>query len=73
MNKKLHPPLPPRKVTSESPIINGGITLTAIAAKIYNAPLLTCVLLEVEKVLRKNHNGSEKSLHNVIDFDYPLN
>ena len=38
-----------------------GITLTAIAAKIYNAMLLNRILPEVEKVLRKNQNGFRRN------------
>ena len=34
-----------------------GITLTSIAAKIYNALLLNHIKPEIEKVLRKNQNG----------------
>ena len=33
-----------------------GITLTNIAAKIYNALLLNCIQPEIEKILRKNQN-----------------
>ena len=38
-----------------------GITLTSIAAKIYNSLLLNRVQPEVEKVLRKNQNGFRKN------------
>ena len=34
-----------------------GITLTSIAAKIYNDLLLNLIELEIKKVLRKNKNG----------------
>ena len=34
-----------------------GITLTAIAAKVYNALLLHHIRHEVEKILGKNQNG----------------
>ena len=37
-----------------------GITLTAIAAKIYNSMLLNRIQPEIEKVLRKNQNGFRK-------------
>ena len=37
-----------------------GITLTAIAAKIYNAMLLNRIQPEIEKVLRRNQNGFRK-------------
>ena len=38
-----------------------GITLTPIAAKIYNSMLLNRIQPEVEKVLRRNQNGFRKS------------
>ena len=34
-----------------------GTTLTSIAVKIYNALLLNCIELEIEKILLKNQNG----------------
>ena len=34
-----------------------GITLTFIAAKIYNVLLLNCIKPEIEKVLGKNQNS----------------
>ena len=34
-----------------------GITLTSIAAKIYNALLYNCIEPKIEKILRKNQNG----------------
>ena len=37
-----------------------GITLTSIAAKIYNALLLNRIQLEMEKILRRNQNGFRK-------------
>ena len=39
----------------------GGITLTPIAAKIYNSMLLNRIQSEVEKVLRRNQNGFRKN------------
>ena len=38
-----------------------GITLTSIAAKIYNSLLLNRIQPEIEKVLRKNQNGFRKN------------
>ena len=38
-----------------------GITLTAIAAKIYNTLLLNRIQPELEKILRKNQNGFRKN------------
>jgi len=38
-----------------------GITLTAIAAKIYNALLLNRIQPEIEKILRKNQNGFRRN------------
>ena len=38
-----------------------GITLTSIAAKIYNSMLLNRIQPEVDKVLRKNQNGFRKN------------
>ena len=34
-----------------------GITLTSIAAKIYNALLHNCIEPKIDNILRKNHNG----------------
>ena len=38
-----------------------SITLTAIAAKVYNAILLHSIKPEIEKILRKNSNGFRKN------------
>ena len=38
-----------------------GITLTSIAAKIYNALLLNCIQPEIAKILWKNQNGFNKN------------
>ena len=38
-----------------------GITLTPIAAKIYNSMLLNRIQPEVEKILRRNQNGFRKN------------
>ena len=37
------------------------ISLTAIAAKVYNALILNCIQLEIEKILLKNQNGFRKN------------
>ena len=39
-----------------------GITLTSIAAKIYNAQLHNCIEPKIDNILRKNQNGFRKSL-----------
>ena len=38
-----------------------GITLTSIAAKIYNTLLYNCTEPEIQKILRKNQNGFQKN------------
>ena len=38
-----------------------GITLTSIAAKIYNALLRNCIEPKIEKILRKNQNGFRRN------------
>ena len=38
-----------------------GITLTSIAAKIYNALLCNCIEPKIEKILRKNQNGFQRN------------
>ena len=38
-----------------------GITLTSIAAKVYNALLLNCIEPEIEKILKKNQNGFHRN------------
>ena len=50
-----------------------GITLTAIATKVYNALLLNCIGPEVEKLLEKLERLSEKSIHNLTHSDYTSN
>ena len=40
---------------------NRGVTLTSIAAKIYNSLQLNCIESENEKILRKNYNGCRKN------------
>ena len=51
MDENLHPPFP-KKVTQELQ----RTTLTAIAAQVYMALLLTCIKFEIKKIPRKNHN-----------------
>ena len=38
-----------------------GVTLTFIAAKIYNALLCNCIKPKFEKILRKNQNGFQRN------------
>ena len=38
-----------------------GITLTSIAAKIYNALLCNCIEPKIENILRKNQNGFRRN------------
>ena len=38
-----------------------GITLTSIAAKVYNALLLNPIKPEFEKIVRKNQNGFQRN------------
>ena len=38
-----------------------GITLTSIAAKIYNALLRNCIEVKIENILRKNQNGFRRN------------
>ena len=50
----------PKKGDLSIPSNYRGITLTSIAAKIYNKMLLNRIQPEIEKVLRKNQNGFRK-------------
>ena len=45
-----------------------GITLTSIAAKIYNTLLLNCIEPEIEKILRKNQNGFRRNLSTALQI-----
>ena len=45
----------------------GGMTLTAIAAKVYNVLLLNRIKLEIEKFIGKSERLSKKSNHNFTD------
>ena len=38
-----------------------GITLTSIAAKIYNALLRNCIEPKIDNILRKNQNGFQRN------------
>ena len=38
-----------------------GITLTSIAAKIYNAQLQNCIEHKIDNILRKNQNGFRRN------------
>ena len=55
MDERLPPPMP-EKCDIEITKNYKGITLSAIASKIYNALLLKWIQSEVEKVFRKNQN-----------------
>ena len=51
-----------------------GKTLTSIAAKICSALLCKCRQPKIEKILKKNPSDfCERSIHNITNFDYPLN
>ena len=51
-----------------------GITLTSLAAKIYNALLRNRIEPKIEKILRKNKNGfQKKSIHDITNVHYPPN
>ena len=51
-----------------------GITLTSIAAKIYNALLNNCIEPKIEKILRKNQNGFQRNQSpDITNFDKPSN
>ena len=58
MDKGLHPP---QKGDLEIVKNFRGITLTSIAAKIYNALLLNRIEPEIEKILGKNQNGFRRN------------
>ena len=61
MGERQHSPTPwLRKVTSEKTENYRGITLIAIAAKVYNA-FLKCIKSEIETILRKNPNGFRRN------------
>ena len=56
----MHPPLP---LEGDLGIAKNylGITLTSIAAKIYNALLHNCIEPKIEKILWRNQNGFQKN------------
>ena len=71
MDKRLHPLL----CKKGDFVINKnyrGITLTSVAAKIYNALLLNYIEPEIEKVLEKSEWFLEKKIH-ITDSNNPLN
>ena len=43
-----------------------GITLTSIAAKIYNALQHNCIEPKIEKILRKNQNGFQRNQSQIL-------
>ena len=59
MDERLHPPIPPQKVDICITKNYIGITLSARAAKIYNALLLNRIRPEIEKILRRNQISAE--------------
>ena len=50
-----------------------GITLSAIAAKAYDAQLLNCIKPEIERILRKNKNRFQRNRSTISQTDYLLN
>ena len=61
MEKGQHLPLSPKKGDLGIAENYRGITLTSIAAKIYNYLLLNRVEPKIEKILWKNQNGFQKN------------
>ena len=50
-----------------------GITLTSIAAKVYNALLFNCITPEIEETLERIKRILEKAIHNITDSDNSSN
>ena len=67
MDKRLHLYFPLKRWLGISKNY-GVITLTFIAAKIYNALLLNCIESENEKILRKNQNGFRRNLSKTFEL-----
>ena len=60
MNEGMHPPLLKKGdlgLAKNYP----GITLTSIAAKIYNALLRNCIEPKIDNILRKNENVFQRN------------
>ena len=45
-----------------------GITLTSIAAKIYDALLCNCIEPKIENILRKNQNGFQRNRSSMLQI-----
>ena len=56
----MHPPLPKKGDLGLAKNYR-GITLTSIAAKIYNALLRNSIVPQIDKILRKNQNGLRRN------------
>ena len=50
-----------------------GITLTSIAAKIYNALLRNRIEPKIDNILRKNQNGFRRKIHDLTNINHPQN
>ena len=61
MDERLHPLLFPKKGNLRITKNYRGITLTAIAAKVYNTLLLNHIQPKIQKVLRKNQNNFQRN------------
>ena len=60
MDKAMRPPFPKKDDRGTAKNYR-GITLTSIAAKIYNALQRNCIEPKIEKILMKNQNGFRKN------------
>ena len=61
MYEKQHLSLP-EETNLSIPKNYSGITLTAIATKVYNAQFLNCIQPEVKKILTKNRNNFQRMI-----------
>ena len=57
---------PPKKGDLGTTKNYSGITLTAIAAQVYNTLLLNDIQPEIEKILRKNQNGFQRKMKQIL-------
>ena len=48
-----------------------GITLTSIAAKIYNVLLRNCIEHKIDNILRKKQNGFRRKIHDLTNINHP--
>ena len=60
MDEGIHPPFPKKGDLGLTKNYR-GITLTSIAAKIYNALLRKCIEPKIDNMLRKNQNGFRRN------------